>query len=139
MMEEEFYGTIKLISGEEIFAEILPVKEEGRTLLLLSDPVEVQTVPIGSNGVEGVKIDPWIKSQSDSVIVIDMDKVITILEADQDSDMIRAYKKFLRTRAQRTNKSRLSKKMGYLDTVANARVTLEKIYNMKATNTDSEL
>jgi len=138
-MEEEFYGTIKLISGEEIFAEILPVKEEGRTLLLLSDPVEVQTISIGSNGVEGVKIDPWIKSQSDSVIVIDMDKVITILEADDDCDMIRAYKKFLRTRSQRTNKSRLSKKMGYLNTVANARITLEKIYKMKAANTDSEL
>jgi len=138
-MEEEFYGTIKLISGEEIFAEILPVKEDGRTLLLLSDPVQIQTVPVGTEGLEGIKIDPWIKSQSDSMIVIDMDKVITILEADEDADMIRAYKKFLKTRVSRSNKSKLSKRMGYLDTIANARVTLEKIYNRKAANKDSEL
>ena len=53
-MEEEFYGTIKLISGEEIFAEILPTEENGRTLLLLSDPVQIQTVSLNVNGMEGV-------------------------------------------------------------------------------------
>ena len=67
MLEEEFYGTIKLVSGEEIFAEILPTQENGRTLLLLSEPVQVQTVSLNTNGIEGVKIDPWIKSQGDAM------------------------------------------------------------------------
>ena len=33
-MDEEFYGSIKLVSGEEIFAEVLPVVENGRTVLV---------------------------------------------------------------------------------------------------------
>jgi len=139
MHEEEFYGTIKLISGEEIFAEILPTQEGNRTLLLLSDPVQVSTVSLSTTGVEGVKIDPWIKSQSDSMIVIDMDKVITILEADDDCDMTRAYRKFLRQRVKGSSKTKVSKKMGYLDSVSNARIMLERIYRSKEASTDSEL
>ena len=49
-MDEEFYGSIKLVSGEEIFAEVLPVVENGRTVLVCSDPVEIETVAVnGSN------------------------------------------------------------------------------------------
>ena len=32
MNKEEFYATIKLISGEEIFAKVTPCGEETRTL-----------------------------------------------------------------------------------------------------------
>ena len=138
MLEEEFYGTIKLVSGEEIFAEILPTQENGRTLLLLSEPVQVQTVSLNTNGIAGVKIDPWIKSQGDAMIVIDMEKVITVLEADDNGDMVRAYRKFLRQRQKGQGKTKVTKKMGYLDSVSNARLLLEKIYNNKA-STDSEL
>ena len=138
MLEEEFYGTIKLVSGEGIFAEILPTQENGRTLLLLSEPVQVQTVSLNTNGIEGVKIDPWIKSQGDAMIVIDMEKVITVLEADDNGDMVRAYRKFLRQRQKGQGKTKVTKKMGYLDSVSNARLLLEKIYNNKA-STDSEL
>ena len=138
MLEEEFYGTIKLVSGEEIFAEILPTQKNGRTLLLLSEPVQVQTVALNTNGIEGVKIDPWIKSQGDAMIVIDMEKVITVLEADDNGDMVRAYRKFLRQRQKGQGKTKVTKKMGYLDSVSNARLLLEKIYNNKA-STDSEL
>ena len=138
-MEEEFYGTIKLISGEEIFAEILPTEENGRALLLLTDPAQIQTVSLNVNGMEGVKIDPWIKSQSDQMIVINMDKVITVLEAEDDGDMVRAYRKFLRQKQKNQGRTKVTKKMGYLDSVSNARLLLEKIYKNKEASTDSEL
>tara|TARA_B100000287_G_scaffold163735_1_gene154440 strand:+ start:9271 stop:9687 length:417 start_codon:yes stop_codon:yes gene_type:complete len=138
-MEEEFYGTVKLISGEEIFAEILPVKEDNRTLLLLTEPVQVQTVSVGSDGLEGVKIDPWIKTQSDSMIVIDMDKVITVLEAEETGDMVKAYRKYLRARGKVPNRTQVTKKMGLAGSVQKHRLLLEKIYNNSAaSNTESD-
>ena len=98
----------------------------------------MQTVSLNTNGIEGVKIDPWIKSQGDAMIVIDMEKVITVLEADDNGDMVRAYRKFLRQRQKGQGKTKVTKKMGYLDSVSNARLLLEKIYNNKG-STDSEL
>ena len=56
-MEEEFFGSIKLVSGEEIFAEILPVEENGKTVLVVSDPVEIETVHLQGNA-EGLRMMP---------------------------------------------------------------------------------
>ena len=60
-MEEEFFGSIKLVSGEEIFAEILPVEENGKTVLVVSDPVEIETVHLQGNA-EGLRMMPWLRS-----------------------------------------------------------------------------
>ena len=45
-MNEEFYATIKLISGEEIFAQVTPCEEEDRTLLILDTPVKFESIMI---------------------------------------------------------------------------------------------
>ena len=54
-MEDEFYASIKLVSGEEIFGEVMPVEEGGRTVLVVSDPVEIETVNINGSA-EGLRI-----------------------------------------------------------------------------------
>jgi hypothetical protein len=43
-MEDDFYASIKLISGEEIFAKVSVCEEDDRTLLLLSNPVTLEEV-----------------------------------------------------------------------------------------------
>ena len=35
-MEDDFYGTIKLKSGEEIFTKVAPCFEENKTILLIN-------------------------------------------------------------------------------------------------------
>ena len=40
-LPEEFYGIIKLISGEEIFALVLPEEKEDETLLILQNPLMI--------------------------------------------------------------------------------------------------
>ena len=49
-MEEDFYASVKLVSGEEIFGEVMPSEENGRTVLIISDPVEIETVSMNSRG-----------------------------------------------------------------------------------------
>ena len=130
-MEEEFYGSIKLISGEEIFAEILPVEENGRTVLVLSDPVEIETVSMGT--IEGLRIIPWIRCLSkEGIIIVPMDKVITVVEASEESEVVDSYMKFVRKKNTSSEEGKVSERMGYKTSVKEARAYLEKIYKSKA-------
>jgi hypothetical protein len=131
MMEEEFYAVIKLISGEEIFSLVTPSEENGRMLLILSNPVTIETVVIKHMGMQGYKIDPWIRFADDDTFLLDMDKIVTISEVN-DEDLLEMYGKFISQQNIRRNHSQLSAEMGYLSTVAEARIKFEKLY--KATD-----
>jgi hypothetical protein len=45
-----------------------------------------------------------------------------------DNDLIKIHQKFVRERNKKTNKTKVTSKMGYLSTIADARVSLEKLY-----------
>lgn len=61
-MEEDFYATLKLKSGEEIFAKVSPCEENDRMILLVSNPIIISEIK-GKNGIIGYKIEPWLKPQ----------------------------------------------------------------------------
>jgi len=126
-MEEEFYAVIKLISGEEIFSLVMPSEENGRMLLILNNPVTIETVIIKHMGMQGYKIDPWIKFADDDTFLLDMDKIVTMSEVN-DEDLLEMYGKFISQQNIKKNHSQLSTEMGYLSTVAEARIKLEKLY-----------
>jgi len=44
MIEDDFFATLKLKSGEEIFARVAATEEDDRTLLLVSNPVVVNEI-----------------------------------------------------------------------------------------------
>ncbi len=128
-MEEEFYAVIKLISGEEIFSKVCPCEEEDRTILLLDNPVTIETFNMRQMGVSGLKINPWIKYTDDSMFVMDMDRVITMSEVT-DEDMLFMYAKYLKKKHKKPSISnKPSESMGYLKSITEARVSLEKIFN----------
>ena len=126
-MNEEFYAVIKLISSEEIFAKVTPCEEENRTLLLLDNPVTFENIVIKHLGAVAIKVEPWLTAGNDSVIVIDMDKVITISEV-YDEQYISVYKKYLRDKDRDSNQTEVNEEMGFLSSVSDARVFLEKLY-----------
>jgi hypothetical protein len=128
-MEEEFYAVIKLISGEEIFSLVMPSEEDGRMLLVLHNPVTIETVNIRNMGMQGYKIDPWIKFADDDTFLLDMDKIVTISEVN-DEDTLQMYGKFIKQKNNQRKKSNLSSEMGYLSTVAEARIKFEKLYRI---------
>jgi len=126
-MEEDFYAVIKLISGEEIFSIVCPSEEEGRTMLILNNPVVIEVVVMKQIGMQGYKIDPWLKFADDDTFLMDMDKVLTISEV-RDEETIEMYHKFLRQRQNKDSKNSLTPEMGYLSSVSEARKRLEKLY-----------
>ena len=126
-MNEEFYATIKLISGEEIFAQVTPCEEEDRTLLILDTPVKFESIMIKHMGVNAVKVEPWISLGDDSMVIIDMSKVITISEV-KDEQILCIYNKYLRDKDRDSNQTKVNENMGFLASIAEARVNLEKLY-----------
>ena len=123
-MEEEFYASFKLVSGEEIFAIVCPTDEEGRTLLILENPVIIDPMVSRNAGIVGYKVRPWMKIPDDDIYIIDMDKIITMTEI-HDKQIIGIYKKYMSDSSQ----VNLEKSMGFISKVDDARKVLEKIYN----------
>ena len=126
-MKEEFYATIKLISGEEVFAQVTPCEEEDRTLLILDTPVVFESITIKHMGVNAMKVEPWISLGDDSMVIIDMSKVITISEV-KDEQILCIYNKYLRDKNRDSNQTKVNEDMGFLASIAEARVNLEKLY-----------
>ena len=130
-MEEEFYASVKLVSGEEIFGEVMPSEENGRTVLIISDPVEIETVSMNGSH-EGLRMMPWLRSMpTEGIIIIPMDKVITVVEAREDSEGVAYYQKFIMTNLSggSSEKIKVTKKMGYVISVEKAREHLEKLFD----------
>ena len=135
-MEEDFYGTIKFKNGEEIFAKVAASEEEDRTMLIVHTPVKVSEVK-AKGGIVGYKVEPWLKTSREDMFIINMENVLTLSES-ADIEMIMMYKRYLKdTENDRKNNARINRKMGYLGTVDETRVSLEELFkldNNKNTN-----
>jgi hypothetical protein len=127
MMEDDFYAVIKLVSGEEIFSIVCPSEEEGRIMLILHNPVTIEVIVMKQIGMQGYKIDPWLKFADDDTFLLDMEKVLTISEV-RDPETIEMYHKFLKQQENKNSKNSLTPEMGYLSSVSEARKKLEKLY-----------
>jgi len=129
-MEDDFYATLKLKSGEEVFALVVASEEENRTMLVVHNPVIITAIRTKET-IVGYRLEPWLKTTREDMFVIDMDNVITLSES-MDNEMIMMHQNF----TQESNifsKSKMNRKMGYLSDVNQAKRVLEKIYNTKDT------
>ena len=127
MDKEEFYAVLKLVSGEEIFAKVCPCEEEDKTILMLDCPVIFENITIRQIGVSAVRINPWLKITDDPTVVMNMDKVITMTEV-HDKNLIKVYNRYLKEKDRITNRTDINQNMGFLSSVSDARVFLEKLY-----------
>jgi hypothetical protein len=125
MIEEDFYCTIKLKCGDEIFAKVAASEEEDRTMLLLSNPIQVQAIK--SRGtITGYKFEPWLKTSHEDLFIINIEDVLTMSESE-NIEMIINYQEYVR-KANQGNFSKLDRKMGYLGNVRDTKEVLEKLY-----------
>ena len=128
-IEDDFYATIKLKSGEEIFARVAASEEEDRTMLIVHTPVTVGEIK-NKNGLVGYKVEPWLKTTRDDMFLIDMNNVITLSESN-DMEMIVMYQHFLRdSQRDLQNQHKLNRRMGYISNVNDAKENLEKIFKL---------
>ena len=136
MIEDDFYGTIKFKYGEELFAKIAASEEEDRTMLIVHTPVRVSEVK-AKGGIVGYKVEPWLKTSREDMFIIDLDNVLTLSESS-DMEMIGMYQNFLQDFRRDSNTNmKLSRKMGYIATVNDAKKDLERIFKESPNSTKS--
>ena len=131
-MEEDFYATIKLKTGEEIFAKIAASEEDDRTMLIISHPVIITEYKSRVSGNEGYKLESWLKTTTEDMFIINLDDVLTMSESS-DIEMISMYQGYVRKYSHlKGNKSpkqsKINRKMGYIANVNDAKEILEKLY-----------
>ena len=127
-MEEDFYATVKLKCGDEIFAKICASDEGDRTLLLVSNPIVVEEVKARGH-LTGFKFEPWLKTSNEDLFIINLDDVLTLSESE-NMEMIMFYQDYIK-KMNKSNLTKLNKKMGYVSSVDDAKELLENLYNLK--------
>ena len=134
MIEDDFYATVKLKSGEEIFAKVAASDEDDRTMLLVTNPVIVSEIKTKTGSPVGYKVEPWLKTTTDDMFIINFDNVLTMSESS-DIEMIMMYQNYVRQSQDNgsENNSKINRRMGYLGNVNDTKELLEKIYKSKGT------
>ena len=121
-MEDDFYATIKLKTGEEIFAKVAASEEE-------DNPIIVSEVK-GRSGTMGYRVEPWLKTTSEDMFIINLTDILTLSESS-DIEMIMVYQQYVRRPLNKgDNQTKISKKMGYVTNVNDAKEVLEKIFKI---------
>ena len=136
-MGEEFYSSIKLITGEEIFSLVSVDENDGDPVLVLQNPVVMKLAHTPNGSI--LRIKPWLEIPGDDFFIIKLDKIVTMTEV-KDKNVIKMYNRYLEdddsdsdidiftTKDTYNYKSELTNKMGYISTVDDARKSLENIF-----------
>ena len=127
MKEEDFYATIKFKSGEEIFALVGYSEEEDRTFLLLESPITIEKIR-NRGGVQGFRVEPWLKTSKEDLFVVNIDDVLTLTES-HDLETIAMHETFSKQYDKFNIEKKLNRKMGYISTIKEAKKSLEELYN----------
>ena len=127
MIEDDFYATLKLKTGEEIFAKVAATEEEDRTMILVSNPVVVNEIKSRS-GVVGYKVEPWLKTTTEDMFILNIADILTMSESS-DIEMIMMYQDYVRSsNSDEDNNTQLNRRMGRIGNVRDAKEILEKIF-----------
>ena len=92
-MEEEFYASIKLMSGEEIVAKVSYDNDED--VLIIENPRLVNVIEMkrGKSNMKGFTFDAWMAATYDEMFIIKKDHILTITELD--TKIKKFYTRFL--------------------------------------------
>ena len=124
-MEEkaDFLAALKLVSGEEILSVVSHVRDENGDYLIVENPIQIEEVTL-PNKAQGAKVSPWMKFSKEEEFIIPKDKIITIVEVDTEVQIF--YAMSLR----RLNGDTITDAKGRIATVEEARINLEKLFNI---------
>ena len=130
-MSDKFLAVVKLKTGEEVIAKVKISPEVDA--MSLDYPAMVGHSNFSRKpGVSVIKIEPWIKTGREKTYIVEMNNIITTCEVS-DKDVIKAYNKFVDAYYETESvikkpKPKMTKEMGYISNVKDARKSLENIF-----------
>tara|TARA_R100001510_G_scaffold3651_1_gene2908 strand:- start:443 stop:844 length:402 start_codon:yes stop_codon:yes gene_type:complete len=130
MKDEEFYSTIKIVTGEEVVAKVIYLEEEDTVLLENPLVVEVAKTRKGLLEISGFHFKEWISATFEDLYVLKREHIVTMSELD--ASVKDFYEKSLeRMRNSKTlanTADKLPRKSGYIGSVTKMKKSLEDIF-----------
>ena len=134
-MMVDFHATIKLVTGEEIFALVSVDNSEDEPVIIMQNPVIMKVLSTGRGQM--MKIRPWLEVPGDDVYIIKYDRIITMSEV-KDKMIVSMYQTYCQEgdfdfgefiNEETSNKTHeVTKQMGYISSVEDARKKLEDLF-----------
>ena len=130
-MSNKFLAVVKLNTGEEVIAKIEPSPDFDA--ISLDRPAMIAHSSCSRNpGISILKIEPWIKTGREKTYIVEMSNIITTCEIT-DKEVITAYNQFVKAYYETEipklkPKPKMTKEMGYISNVKDARKSLENIF-----------
>tara|TARA_B100000287_G_scaffold53186_1_gene46865 strand:+ start:5146 stop:5583 length:438 start_codon:yes stop_codon:yes gene_type:complete len=136
--EQEFFGVIKLNSGETIIGSMIATEEEhapGQTTIFVSDPATPNTHTVEKDGQLGMAVGlvKWMMWSNEEFYLIQEKNILTVAPMSMESILM--YKMWLRKEcggAKTDRDVKVNKNMGLVGKVSDARKSLEKIWQQSA-------
>jgi len=129
-MEEEFYATLKLVSGEEVVAKVCYLPDEDKIMLDRPLMVENAKQKKGQVEVTGFALKEWINATFDTMFIINKDHVLTMTEIE--NEIVDFYEKTINRlengKSLAGKGDKLPRRAGYLGSIKQVKKSLEDIY-----------
>ena len=130
-MSNKFLAVVKLKTGEEVIAKVELSPE--LDVVSLDCPAMIGHSSFSRKpGISVIKIEPWIKTGKEQRYIVEMSNIITTCEVS-DKDLIKAYNRFVKAYYEteppmEKPNPKMTKEMGYISNVKDARKSLENIF-----------
>ena len=132
-MGSDFHATIKLITGEEIFALVSVDHTEEDPVIIMQSPVVMKVLSTGKGSM--MKIRPWLEVPGDDIYIIKYDRILTMSEV-KDKMIISMYTTYCDEGDfdfgefinEESSNHEVTKQMGYISNVEDARKKLEDLF-----------
>jgi len=144
MTDDTFYATLKLVTGEELLAEVSPCDESDEQFFLVSNPIVIaETTNIDYQkgvAISGLIPKKWMLYSSDDMTIIYKSHVVSVSELDKFG--VEFYNQALiAAKLSSPIKRKVDSKdnLGYVGTTKEYRKELERMYQMSMDVTDDPL
>jgi len=134
-MQDNFFATLKLITGEEILAEVCPSEENEIDFLIVQNPIVIsETMQIDQEkgvAVSGLVPKKWMLYSNDDMTIIYKTHVISLSELDKFGSEF-YQKALIAARMSSPVKRKVDSRdnVGYVGNIKDHRKLLERMYDM---------
>ena len=128
--DQEFYGVVKLTSGEELLGPMIATDDHGDTLIFVSNPAKPHPTPVNDNkGNQGLAIGftKWMMfSEKDFYLIREPDVICVAPMSDESIAMYRMWLRREYGGPEEGYKAPVNESMGLIGRVDDFRKKLEK-------------
>ena len=131
--EEEFYASVKLISGEEVLAQVCYLPDEDKIVMNRPLQVEIARQRKGNVEIAGFALKEWVMATFDEMFIVNKNHILTMTELDPT---IKSFYEQTLGRIENAKNltkvgNKLPRKSGYLGSIQDKKRSLEDIFLAK--------